>query len=371
MIMFIVSNRETNDQRNDLKAFGSKPNSLGPNELRLAEATRVGKNWRINILPDKITDAMAKEVGLQAEIDAETNEPKTLFASRYVARKLLFRANPALNGAREGGRNLVFFVHGFNNDLEAVLDRAENLEKSFGVEVLPFTWPANGGGIHGVTSYKSDKRDVLVSTGALDRCFGKIFDCLHDIHREHIRNIQSEAAKRFPTDAEKQDRFLSVQAEERCSFTVNLLLHSMGNYLFKNLLKSSNYRGDLLIFDNVIMAAADTNNEGHAEWVDRIQCRGRAFITINEKDGALRASRIKMGEQQKARLGHYPFQLTSRRATYVNFTDAQNVGDSHAYFEGEPIKNGQVMKFFADALNGASAERELNFDLASNMYHFQ
>lgn len=369
--MFIVTNREVDESRTNLKAFGSKPNGLGPNELRLAEATRAGKKWRVKVLPDQITPAMAKEVGLRHEIDPDTNKPKPIYASRYVARKVLARVNPAAVGGRAKGRNLVFFVHGYNNDMEAVLDRAEQLQKNYGVEVIPFSWPANGGGIHGVVSYKSDKRDALASTGALDRCFGRLYDYLQEIHNEHVHRAEREANKRFPDDAEKWDRFFTAQAERWCPFSVNMILHSMGNYLFKHLLKSSTYRGNLLIFDNVMLAAADTNNEAHAEWVDRIQCRTRIFITINEKDSALAASRMKMGEQQKARLGHYPYRLSSQRAVYVDFTNEANVGDSHAYFEGGALRNDRVRRFFNEALNGTRAEERLHYDVARNMYRFR
>jgi esterase/lipase superfamily enzyme len=262
-------------------------------------------------------------------------------------------------------------VHGFNNDVKAVLDRAEQLEKNYGVEVIAFTWPANGGGTHGVVSYKSDKRDALASTGALDRCFGRMQEYLQEIHDEHVRRVEREANLRFPNDAEKWDRFFSAQAERWCPFSVNMMLHSMGNYLFKHLLQSSVYRGNVLLFDNVALVAADTNNEEHAEWVDRIQCRGRIFITINEQDGALLASRMKMGEEQKVRLGHYPYLLTSQRAVYVDFTKEAHVGDSHAYFEGEALKNERIRRFFDEAFNGAAAERRLQYDVARNMYRFR
>ena len=47
------------------------------------------------------------------------------------------------------------------------------------VEVVSFSWPANGGGAWGVASYKSDKRDALNSTGALDRCIQRIGHFIH------------------------------------------------------------------------------------------------------------------------------------------------------------------------------------------------
>lgn len=363
--MFIVTNREVDEtQTASDKAFGPRPNPLGPNELRMAWAERRGKKWHVQVLPDQITDAMAAEVGLPLP----SVSGQKIFASRYLSRKLQGMVNPASQGAKGTGRNVLFFVHGFNNDVPAVLDRAEELATTYGVEVVPFSWPANGGGVKGVASYKSDKRDAMASIGALDRAVAKLEELLQDLHKDHVARIEAEAFKRHGHDAEKWDRFFSAQAHKWCPFTVNMMLHSMGNYVFKHLLQSSSYRGDALVFDNVLMVAADTNNAGHAAWVDRIQCRGRIFITINERDSALAASRMKLGEQQQARLGHAPYGLDSRKAVYVDFTDQAYVGDSHAYFEGQPLRNAKVKKFFHQALNGEFADAELPFDSGRNMY---
>ncbi|MBR0567479.1 alpha/beta hydrolase [Azoarcus sp. L1K30] len=382
--MFIVTNREVDETKTTVKdAFKPYANARGPNELRLAEAVRDGSQWRIRILPDEITDEMAAEVGLTHEIDPDTGDRKPLYASAYVARRIVERVNPRMLGGKEKpkgkakskGRNLVFFVHGFNNNVEAVLDRAEQLEQLYGVEVLPFTWPANGGGVKGVVSYLSDKRDALASTGAFDRCLGKLEDILNRIHEEHVQRVEALANARYANkdkpgliDAEQWDNFFTRESQKWCPFSVSMMLHSMGNYLFKQLLKSTVYRGNRLLFDNVVMVAADANNENHAEWVDRIQCRGRIFITINERDSALLASRMKVGEQQLARLGHYPYKLDSRQAVYVDFTNQPHVGSEHAYFEGDPVKNPQVKQFFDEALNGEFAESGLKFDIGRNMY---
>lgn len=378
--MFIVTNREVDESKTSVQgAFKSRPNALGPNELRLAEAVRARGKWRVHVLPDEITDAMAAEVGLARETDPATGKLKPIYASSYVARRIQARVNPGVadgDGKGKGkGRNLVFFVHGFNNDVESVLDRAERIEQTYGVEVLPFTWPANGGGAHGVASYKSDKRDALASTGALDRCLGRLEEVLHAIHEDHVKRVEALANQRFGVgdniDAEQWDRFFSEHANQWCPFTINMMLHSMGNYLFKHLLKSSVYRGNRLLFDNVLMVAADANNDCHAEWVDCIQCRGRIYITINELDSALNASRMKLGEQQKARLGQYPHKLESRQAVYVDFTGHAFVGNSHAYFEGDALKNERVKAFFHGALNGKYAECDLRFDVGRNMYRLR
>ncbi|KAF0190565.1 MAG: Uncharacterized protein FD165_2600 [Gammaproteobacteria bacterium] len=351
--MFIVTNRAIDESASGLNKLGAKPNGEGPNELRLVEAQKKAGRWGIEILPDTITDKMKREAGIK--------DAGPVFASRYVARRLLGQV-------RSEKRNFLFFVHGYNNDFEAMLDRADGFAKQYGVEVVAFSWPANGGGAHGVASYKSDKRDARASVGALDRALAKIADYLNDFNAERHRAIAIGALKKFPDNCEARDEYITEMTEEGCPFTVNMALHSMGNYLYKETLMSSVYRGKNLLFDNVVMVAADTNNEGHEQWVDQIRCRRRIYITINEDDAALMASRMKAGEEQKARLGHYPYNLRSGQAVYVDFTSAPWVQKSHAYFEGAPLRNKTVSGFFEKAFNGARAEEDLAYDAARGLY---
>ena len=106
--MYIVTNRTVDESKHsENEAFGSKPIE-GPNELRLAEATRRGNRWHINILPDQITPTMAKSVDL--------NSDNTYPASAYVARKLIEKSGHGAS-AQKSGRNLLLFVHGYNNDM--------------------------------------------------------------------------------------------------------------------------------------------------------------------------------------------------------------------------------------------------------------
>ena len=105
-----------------------------------------------------------------------------------------------------------------------------------------------------------------------------------------------------------------------------------------------------------------------------INCRSRLYITINEDDYALAASRAKAGEEQKARLGHYPHNLNAKRAVYVDFTAVPGVGRSHAYFEGEAVENATIKAFFQKVLNGQRAEIDpalLHYDAATNMHTFR
>ncbi|MFT5288206.1 MAG: hypothetical protein ACI8QS_000042 [Planctomycetota bacterium] len=77
---------------------------------------------------------------------------------------------------------------------------------------------------------------------------------------------------------------------------------------------------------------------------------------------------MKTGEEHWARLGHYPFNLYSRHTAYVQFTEASKIGRSHAYFEGDPLGNPKVKRFFRKVLNGDRCDKYLNYEAASNTY---
>ena len=373
--MFIVTNREVDDdnKRQGLERFGKKLNPEGALELRMAEVTKKKSGWEVNILPDVLSQKLKKEVGISTT--------KTVYASQYISRKILSRVNPSrarklkipVKKSSGDGRNLLLFVHGFNNDMEAVVERASTLEKLYDVEVLVFSWPADGGGLAGVVSYKSDKRDAKASVGALDRVLEYVQKMLASFNQDVVDLVTIEAGIKYPNDPEKQHRYIATVTDKSCPFTVNAMFHSMGNYLYKHLLLSTSSEGTGMIFDNIVLVAADANNHEHALWVDRIRCRNRVYVTINEDDRALSVSRMKIGDAQRARLGHYLYRLDSEQGVYINFTDVPGVKDSHAYFEGSTVKsNLRVRRFFKDAFNGKRAESvsTLKYDAAINMYRF-
>lgn len=361
--MFVVTNRRLIEKKNGTCELDGQINENGPNELRVVEAEKKGGKWVLTPVVNELKPESLKEIKtIQASLkNGEQFNLKPKYGSDYVAIKLL--AN-----LRKKKRNLLLFVHGFNNDIEDVLDRSESLSRHFNLEVLPFSWPANGGGVKGAVSYKSDKRDARASIGALDRVIEKMHGFLNDFNEARIKKIYDEAETKHPKNMELRDAFTSAEIEKGCPFTVNAMFHSMGNYLFKNLIVSSVYNGRLLLFDNVVLVAADTNNKGHHLWVDEIEVRKRIYIAINEDDFALAASRAKSGQEQQARLGHYLKNLYSKRAVYVDVTGAKNVGNSHGYFEGDALKNKKIRRFFEEALNGRVAEGDLEYQAVSNTY---
>lgn len=309
--MYVITNRNLQPNEPPEKRFGKKFNEVDPSELRLAEVDKVDGSWRVNILPDR-----------------ETYQGQNMFASEAAFLKTQKRMY-------DNSTNCLVFCHGFNTDFEGALKAAFKIQEIYKLEVVLFSWPSDGE----LTSYRSDKREASQSVYALDRFF------------------------------EKLDDYLKKYQDRRCGQKISFAMHSMGAYLLEHLLKSSIYEGETLLFDNIIMMSADVNNQDHAGWVDRIKFRNRLFITINEDDSALAASEAKGGEEQEARLGNTIRNLTSSNATYLNFTDAENVNNAHNYFsEQQPLRNTKLKEVFQTAFNGGRAEQGLSFDLGTGAY---
>ncbi|MGH8194381.1 MAG: alpha/beta hydrolase [Woeseiaceae bacterium] len=357
--MYVITNRAVIDKKEGLAQFGPKPNDQGPNELRLADVQQKGKKWIVDFLEDELsqTEASALIKKFNLPLDPKAQYYASLKAACDIAER-----------ARKSKSHILFFVHGYNNNLEDVLSCAMEMSKRYGIEVLPFSWPANGGGISGTASYKSDKRDARASTGALERALLAIHKYLDLITSARRAQLYDIAEKENETNPEARDALYSKLLAKECPFTLNALFHSMGNYLFKQMLKSNINEGADLTFDNVILAAADANNQDHDLWVERVRFRKRCFVTINENDFALRASRAKAGSDQLARLGHYLRNLNAANAHYINFTDSAWVSSSHSYFCDDSMKNQKVHDFFTEAFSGGTPESKLRFHVEGNWY---
>lgn len=353
--MFIVTNRQLIEEASGMDQLGPRPNEKGSNELRVVEANRKGKRWTISILPDELTAELKKK--------ADIKDKDTLYASHYAAAMVLKQA-------RRQKKNLLFFVHGYNNDINVILNRAADLEQTYGVIVVCFSWPARGGGVRGTLSYRQDKRDAKASIGAFER-FLIIARTRLDSLNEHAKDEAiKKAEKKHPENNEARDAEFQKLMDRSCPVRINLMLHSMGNYLLKHTVLSSTSNEIGTLFDNVALVAADTNNEGHKLWVDKIRAREAIYVVINENDIALRASETKIGEAQRARLGRLRRRLDSEQAVYVDVTDVPYVSSSHSYFEGRPVsrKKSELRMFFDNILNGKRGEDRLVFDSGIGAY---
>jgi len=362
--MFLITNRALDKAGKGLNVFGKKPNAEGPNELRLVEVNRVKKSWQVKEVADKLTSEVVKTLNSKFKLGLDAS--KQWHGSLKVACELFEQA-------RTQQKAILFFTHGYNNDVEDVLEAAIEIENLYDVIVVPFTWPANGGGvISGTASYLSDKADARVSAGAMNRTIGKIQQLHLMLTAARKSQLRERACKKHPDNTQEADAYFTQLMEKDCTVTLNLLCHSMGNYLFKSTFKSSDNATSQLVFDNVCLVAADANNKNHANWVERIDVRNRVNIVINERDSALKASRIKPGDEQLARLGHYTKRLDSANAHYIDITGADHVGSEHTYFKGDAVKKNAALKeMFHEMFNGRSVEGLLKYHADNNSYRFE
>jgi len=358
--MYLITNRELTKSKN-LKCFGKTPNVQGPNELRLVRVEKSGTSWKVDPVDDKLTMEIVEDLKLKYKLDIDTRIE--WYGSLKVACELFERA-------RTEKKSILFFVHGYNNDVEDVLKAAYKIESIYNVIVVPFTWPANGGGaISGTAAYLSDKSDARVSAGALNRAIGIIQKMHLMLTRSLQLKHQDAAYKKHPDNPNAASSLFTRLMEKDCSVKINLLCHSMGNYVMKHTLSTSENETSQLVFDNICLVAADTNNEDHINWVGKLDVRKRIYVVINENDSALKASRIKPGKEQKARLGHYLKKLNSPNASYIDVTDAEHIGSEHTYFKGKSVENNEKLKaLFNDMFNGKSVELSLKYHTDMNAY---
>ena len=318
--MLIVTNRNINKRNfksgvGDEDAFGDEVNSKGPNEVRLAHAEKMSGKWQIRLV----------------------DEPRQLTAANIPSKTEFSALKDTL---LDSSRNCVFFVHGFNQSFAKNLEKSLAIEKTHGVEVVAFSWPSNPGGFK-TREYRDAKRIAKSSVGALDATLEKLGTYLKEP---------------FNRDALKA-----------CNVKFSFMTYSLGNFLFQNYVRDASYDAETNVFENVVLCEADVDSPGHEQWVDQIDAGKRVYVTINENDWVLKWSDTNF---QKARLGSTAQGLLSIRASYFDFTDGPDVGNTHGLFYKET--NDTVKRFFTEVLNGRRGEAiaGLRYDAISNSYRF-
>ncbi len=348
--MYLITNRDLRAESGGVEIFDSKPNRLGGNELRIVEVTGPLTKLRAKALKDELSQS--RVAALKKQFDLKIDETRTWYASLEVACRLFKKAS-------DEGKHLLLYVHGYNNNVKDVVATARRIERQYkDVIVVPFTWPAKGGGaISGAANYIDDKRDARASEGALDRVFEAVYKLHALLVESQTAHLWERATQRFPDNHERaRSEYVKLQSRV-CRVSINLLCHSMGNYVLKHATLPTGARIRRLIFDNVALVAADTNNVDHARWVGVIESRGGTYVVINEDDYALQWSRRKPGEEQLARLGHHLRGLNAANATYIDVTETPHVRDDHSYYNGPPVeKNAKLRRVFHDIFTGRRPE---------------
>lgn len=359
--MYIITNRRITAFEGGYDIFEKTPNSIGIGELRLVEMITKNGDESFRILEDKLS--MEKVKKLNKKFKLELDLQQEYYASLDVAAKLFQKA-------RKTKKQILVFVHGYNNDMKDIVQTAKKLEATYNVIALIFSWPANGE-FTGVVNYKSDKKDARESAGALNS-FLKKLHYYHEIFiNAEVKKLLEKAQNKHPNNPLKaKEKYVELQ-KRSCKVSINLLCHSMGNYLLKYEETPSDRSLKVPIFDNICLVAADVNNKNHKEWVEKIEVKSNLYIVINKHDYALAFSRIKPNEEQLARLGQYRKGLNAKNATYIDVTNADSIQTEHTYFVDTVDYDRKLKNVFANMFEGRDAEDGLVYQSSNNSYVFK
>ena len=297
MKILVMSNR--NVRRNsppNTRLFGNKFNSNGPDQLRLAWAKKTNKKWTVALV------AKAPSVIL--------NE---YFKKLHLKKK-----------------NCVVYVHGYNADFKKSLKQAHQISKRYNVAVIVFSWPASPRPGSSQEEYIEARKLAVGSFLALDKVFSELDLC--------IRSCS-------PADREKI-----------AQISINLLVHSLGNYVLEKFISDPIFSNETRVFDNITMNAPDVTWRTHAQWAKRMKYAKRIYATINEEDWILRESKV---VNRVVRLGNVdlgsetkPKKLMSKRLAYFDLSEGRGVRNKHNHFLNTARSNEVVKSFFSRVLHG-------------------
>lgn len=246
-------------------------------------------------------------------------------------------------------KQVLFYIHGFNNYMEDdVFPRAEKLQGMFDeyspgmIEVVPIIWPTSDK-VGMMRDYYSDQQSADNSAFSFARLFQKFF------------------------------AWQSTQ-EESCMKRMNMLVHSMGNRVLRESIKSwvkyDQQDGAPLLFRNTFLFAADMVNETLEKGKpgEHICDASRNVITYYASDDlALRSSKATNLKNMIAsrRLGHSGPEDMNKVSQNVfaidcdNFNNKYDFPKGHSYFlengEGKP---GEAFLHMADCIKSGRVKHD-------------
>ena len=146
---------------------------------------------------------------------------------------------------------------------------------------------------------------------------------------------------------------------------ISMLVHSMGNIVFKQMIECNNFDGPAcdnfdrlkgsVFIDNLILNAADVDGANHKKWLEKVSFVDDIFVTTAQGDIALGAVETMLFKQ---RLGQSGVKIRSQRsekpenvlAKNVHYIDFTKVGSSHRKFGKGLFHTRKYSLFFNSAL---------------------
>ncbi|PLX11604.1 MAG: hypothetical protein C0598_07845 [Marinilabiliales bacterium] len=219
----------------------------------------------------------------------------------------------------------LLFVHGDGKTFIRAAARGLDIQNYYKVNVIVFAWPSRlpeGG----MTAHFNAS---IVNSGKSTAHLIQVYDSLKVFRENHPECFSSS--------------------------NLSAMYHSLGNRVLKLAADSINeHFGDDYIFDNQILNAAAVNQEGHKDWVEKINVQKRIFNNSNVFDINLNGLRII--SPLNYLLGERLFTPLSDSIMYFNFTETIGFrlppGKSHTYFLGIADKFNGVKRYYSEIFHG-------------------
>lgn len=230
----------------------------------------------------------------------------------------------------------LLFIHGFNVAFDEAVESAAKISEQYaklsGDGYLPnifvFSWPSDGA----LTGYGNDRHDAEASGYAFARGLVKLTGFLRE-----------------------------SDAGQACQQKINLIAHSMGNYVLRHALQQARKinNGAVLarLFDNVILTAADEDHDAfeHDHKLAKLpELAQRITVYFNTGDLALTVADVAKGNPD--RLGHdgpsKPHQIPAK-VVIVDVSDVVDEAVGHSYH----VSCNKVVKDIVAVLKNESSEK--------------
>ncbi|MCK5889287.1 MAG: alpha/beta hydrolase [Methylococcales bacterium] len=228
----------------------------------------------------------------------------------------------------------IIFVHGFNVSFEEAIEDAAKVSECYAKvsngaykpNIFVFSWPSDGR----ATRYANDRADAEATGYAFARGMLKLAEFLS-----------------------------SVKRGEECQQKIHLIAHSMGNYVLRYCLQQAAKIGERSlsrIFDNIILVAADEDNDAFEfdyKLAKLTELAQRITVYFNSDDLALSISDFVKGNPD--RLGHDGPNKPNDLAAKIVLVDASDVVSGiteHSYYVEEVV----VARDIVSVLQGESSE---------------
>ena len=242
--------------------------------------------------------------------------------------KLLLEQNPH--------KNFVFYVHGRGKHPQKAFNYLPKFQSEYNVVTMMFTW-----------------------------------DSWSNWYTRPAENALEEAP-RLITCLEEFQKFKENNKTLFKNRLAHFILHSMGNIILKEILEQYPVlQLDQLLFDSIILNAADVPSKNHNEWLQKLQLSKKVYVTLNGDDIVLAASRhIDFSGQGTRRLGTrfedpvlWDFN-NSIKFYYLDFDRISFLGHRH-FFTSEGSREKYVTQIYRYLLTAKVGDFPVKYKASS------